>query len=77
MPISASTLFHFTGTFDNLCGILESNFHPHYCYERLPELFPMADRTYIDYAAPMVCFCDLPLSQIKEHIEDYGSYGLG
>jgi hypothetical protein len=31
------------------------------------------------YAAhiPMVCFCDLIFSQIKEHINFYGDYGIG
>jgi hypothetical protein len=77
MPISASTLFHFTGTFANLQGILESNFHPRFVYEKLSDVFATADKTFVDNAVPMVCFCDIPLSQIHEHIEDYGSYGIG
>ena len=26
---------------------------------------------------PMVCFCDISLGQISNHIDDYGNYGIG
>lgn len=32
---------------------------------------------YIDFVAPMVCFCDIPLSWISEHTKFYGQFGIG
>jgi hypothetical protein len=75
ISISANTLFHFTDSFDKLQNIFINYFHPCYCLE---------DQSYLvsghlsPYAAiPMVCFCDIPLSQINFHTQVYGSYCIG
>lgn len=72
MVISSNTLFHFTKSKDNLMGILENEFQPKYCLEK----FGVGDMQ-TEAAIPMVSFCDIPLSQIKNHIKIYGQYGLG
>jgi hypothetical protein len=72
MPvISSNTLFHFTGTREILNKILASNFEPKYSLETVPFA------TSLKFAVPMVSFCDLPLSQIKNHLDTYGYYGIG
>lgn len=78
MAISSDTLFHFTSKFDYLASILKGAFYPRYSME----LIPSKNRETgivkkINKAVPMVCFCDIPLSQVKDHINFYGSYGIG
>jgi hypothetical protein len=76
--ISANTLFHFTPTAKRLIGILKNGFQPHYSYEECHIESPDGQsKPLFRNAIPMVSFCDIPLSQIKEHIETYGFYGIG
>lgn len=70
--ISSNTLFHFT-ELDYLIGIFENNFIPRYCVEYSYS----SDGGIMKMAYPMVCFCDIPLSQISNHIDNYGHYGIG
>ena len=79
--LSPDSLFHFTPCLNNLLGILDKTFYPRYCYEnfeltrRMTQLIEWVH--LIDAALPMVCFCDIPLSQLVNHIRIYGRYGLG
>lgn len=71
MGISANTLFHFT-SFDNLKGILLNGFYPRCSVEQVAfsnDVFPVA--------IPMVSFCDIKFSQVKEHIGVYNPYAIG
>lgn len=69
--ISANTVFHFTNI-EALAGILRNGFYPSYHTEEYP-----AENGSTRQAFPMVCFCDIPLSQIGDHIDLYGKYGVG
>lgn len=71
--ISSSSLFHFTRNPEYLIQILQNEFRPRY----YPETIKITSRKTIFRAIPMVCFCDIPLSQVKEHIKTYGEYGIG
>jgi hypothetical protein len=72
MAISSNTLFHFYNKFDYLIQSIEEGLWPRYCIEK--------KWNGKDLAIPMFSFCDIPLSQIKDHIDEnkgYGSYGIG
>lgn len=77
--ISANTLFHFTNNLENLLGILTNEFQPRFCLENYDCLAmnPAPDGETNQWAVPMVCFCDLPLSQTGFHLSVYGDYGIG
>lgn len=72
MPLSASSVFHFTKQKESLKGILEANFRPKYCLETV-----RCGEFDFKLFIPMVSFCDIPLSEVKTHIANYGQYGIG
>lgn len=72
MGLSSNTIIHFTKNFSNLKGILANNFKVSYCREKI-----ISESKDVDYLIPMVSFCDIPFSQILNHINNYGSYGIG
>lgn len=72
MPTSAQTIFHYTNDFSSLHAIIENGFYPSYCKESFRT--PSEVRRF---AVPMVSFCDIPLSGVKEHMVKYGEYAIG
>lgn len=78
MTISSNTLFHFTNKIEDLINILTNDFRPHFCLEDRNFIPNRIDyQEVLEYAIPMVCFCDIPLSLAKNHMENYGNYGIG
>ena len=74
MKPKSHTLFHFTKSRDTLKLVLKNGFWPRYCLEDI-RWMGEEEHSYISY--PMVCFCDIPLSRIEEHVGFYGQFGLG
>jgi hypothetical protein len=72
MGLSSNTIIHFTNSKDSLKGILKENFKVFYCLESIT-----LGNKLMECAVPMVSFCDIPLSEIKQHISKYGAYGIG
>ncbi len=77
--ISANTLFHFTRSFDNIVKIISDGFYPKCCLENFDFNYPSGagNSQSPRLAIPMVCFCDIPLSQVGFHKTKYGSYAIG
>lgn len=72
MALSANTLIHFTKEKDSLKKILEENFKVFNCKEAV-----VLGGKRNTIRVPMVSFCDIPLSEVKDHISKYGNYGIG
>lgn len=70
--LSSNTLMHFTKTPDALYGILSEGFKVKHCRET----FRLEGR-YEVLHVPMISFCDIPFSQIVNHVNSYGHYGIG
>jgi len=78
VALSSNTLFHFTDRIEGLISILTHEFRPHYSLEDLGDVFGHPrDSRDPTIGVPMVCFCDIPLSQTNRHMQTYGNYSIG
>lgn len=65
----SSILLHHTKKYEDLLSILTNGIKVCYSKEHFTTDF---------YAAiPMICFCDMPISRLSDHIDSYGSYAIG
>jgi hypothetical protein len=71
--LSANTLFHFTTNTKSLLSILRNGLFVRYSLENFENLI----HDQAEIVLPMVCFCDIPLSQVKRHTISYGKYAIG
>jgi len=68
-------LFHFTSK-EGLEGILHDSFSVSYAREKI-EFSIEGKAESREFAVPMISFCDLRISELKSHMDKYGSYGIG
>lgn len=73
MKPKSHTLFHFTKNIAFLKDILKNGFWPRYCLEDVRWYTGKENQC----AYPIVCFCDIPLSRVDEHVDFYGDFGIG
>jgi len=72
MAISTNSIIHYTDNLKTLELILKEGFKIKYCIEILK-----LDNGTSNAAHPMISFCDIPLSDSKQHFNAYGKYGIG
>ena len=71
MPaLNSSTLFHYTRSEDILRKILVDGLK----YYKIAEKIPGRNLGYITRG---VCFCNIPLSNVEQHVSWYGEYSIG
>jgi hypothetical protein len=70
--ISTNSIIHYTNSIQTLKLILKEGFRLKYCDEML-----QLNNNSPSAAHPMVCFCDIPLSESSTHFESYGYFGIG
>lgn len=77
--VSSNSLFHYTGCFENLKGIIRDGIKPKYCLEEFPFFNNTNDKLeefISELAFPISCFCDIPVELSNYHRRVYGDYAI-
>jgi hypothetical protein len=72
MAVSTNSIIHYTDKLDSLLGIISEGFKVRFCSELM-----QSPKWRIDALVPMISFCDIPFSSFQDHVQAYGSYGIG
>lgn len=73
---NASSLFHFTDSFDVLKAIVSDGLMFSYSYEE-HDFSSLREDEHLPFkgiAIPMICFCNTPISRVENHARVYGKY---
>jgi predicted amino acid-binding ACT domain protein len=80
-------LFHFTGSIDNVIGILREGFNHRVSHERLPlkgsgggslqDILLQIGGINTHLLPAIVCFCDMDIHEMSAHRQQYGGYAIG
>lgn len=70
--IRTSSLFHYSGTLENLKHIISDGFKPNFC----KETFNIFEDVFC-VGIPMVSFCDIPLTRSTTFKNRYKDYAIG
>src|SRR5689334_5410339 len=62
---------------ESLISILTHEFRPRVSLEDPSFIFGDEKGGDLVWGVPMASFCDIPLSQVVQHMGTYGSFGLG
>jgi hypothetical protein len=73
--LSSDILFHFTNNYEIIKKILMNGFLYSNSIENFSDINISGQSTH--FIHPMVCFCDIRLSQIDLHTEHYGKFAIG
>lgn len=74
--VSSASLFHFTKKSSILKKILRTGLKYSFSREFKPENFCTGENVD-NLVLPIICFCDVPIIRIEQHIVKYGKYGIG